>query len=541
MLISCNGNEVQVTKNLYEALRRLRRESEERTLWIDALCINQSDIAERNSQVGIMSNIYRCAPQGVVVWLGEEDTPIDQGMTLLKELGLVGQNLLELHDTKSIWEEMGRINISSFEVEACTQIRSILARPWFNRIWVVQEIALPRVAVIQCGKYQLDWLDMESALEIISRIGYGYYLGNLECGILYLSVYRRLHNENRDRVDMRKNSMKIESLLIENRWRQATEPVDMVYSLLGLAEDVAPATQDGMVIPIDYSSDIYKIFIGVATTHIKHYDTLLLLSAAGLDESWDPKFPTWCPNWSAKRNYRPIMEGSSFVQYNASMGENAGATIDSNNLTIKGLAYDKIVETGQSYGEMAFGELMFAWRALAEKHKLFSKTDSTAFRLTISVCEKQQSELESKQAEEIFWKWWRFICEGEDIHTVMATVDGEDASAEGEFDFTTNSTVLGFQANVAMICEHRRLIITENGHLGLAPFPAKVGDLVVIANGSIVPLILRRSEEAPAEVKDAVVHEGHDEKYILVGDAYVAGIMFGEGYDETRIREFVLN
>jgi len=61
-----------VTPNLYLALKRLRNPSQPRLLWIDAICINQRNILERNHQVHIMSKIYSQARR-VIVWLGEED------------------------------------------------------------------------------------------------------------------------------------------------------------------------------------------------------------------------------------------------------------------------------------------------------------------------------------------------------------------------------------------------------------------------------------------------------------------------------------
>ena len=68
----------QVTKNLEAALRNLRHrlihgtKSNDRVLWIDAICINQTDIQERNVQVRRMLDIYKSATR-VVIWLGEGD------------------------------------------------------------------------------------------------------------------------------------------------------------------------------------------------------------------------------------------------------------------------------------------------------------------------------------------------------------------------------------------------------------------------------------------------------------------------------------
>jgi hypothetical protein len=70
--ILVNNTVMSVTRSLYVALAYLRRSDQCRTLWIDALCINQSNVPERNQQVGMMGEIYASATQ-VLVWLGEED------------------------------------------------------------------------------------------------------------------------------------------------------------------------------------------------------------------------------------------------------------------------------------------------------------------------------------------------------------------------------------------------------------------------------------------------------------------------------------
>jgi hypothetical protein len=71
--ISCDKKTLFITANCEAALRRLRRKSESRTLWVDSICINQSSIVERNEQVKMMADVYAMAEQ-VIVWLGEDRT-----------------------------------------------------------------------------------------------------------------------------------------------------------------------------------------------------------------------------------------------------------------------------------------------------------------------------------------------------------------------------------------------------------------------------------------------------------------------------------
>ncbi|KAI2488503.1 heterokaryon incompatibility protein [Pyrenophora tritici-repentis] len=77
---------VKVTKNLYEAMMALGPRKEPLVIWIDALCINQSDDNEKSWQVGLMADIYRRVHK-VVAWLGPADDDSNQVIDYLNSLG----------------------------------------------------------------------------------------------------------------------------------------------------------------------------------------------------------------------------------------------------------------------------------------------------------------------------------------------------------------------------------------------------------------------------------------------------------------------
>lgn len=86
--IELNGAAFQISIELELAIRRLRYTNSARTLWIDAICINQTDTRERNAQVGLMRNIYRDAGR-VVVWLGDESDSSRRALRFLKEMAIL--------------------------------------------------------------------------------------------------------------------------------------------------------------------------------------------------------------------------------------------------------------------------------------------------------------------------------------------------------------------------------------------------------------------------------------------------------------------
>ncbi|KAF2263611.1 heterokaryon incompatibility, partial [Lojkania enalia] len=117
--VTVNDCSQVITENLDIALRHLRLKSEPRTLWIDAVCINQEDVAERNYQVSLMGSIYSKASH-VVVFLGPE----------ADKSGFVMDCIASRYAEDS--------HMPYFIYYA----NKLAERPWFTRVWVVQEVAL---------------------------------------------------------------------------------------------------------------------------------------------------------------------------------------------------------------------------------------------------------------------------------------------------------------------------------------------------------------------------------------------------------------
>lgn len=85
--LQCNGMPFLVTRNSYSALKRLRRPHKQLQLWVDAMCINQYDTAERNSQVSMMRHIYADAEQ-VDVWLGSGSESTQAAAHLIETMAM---------------------------------------------------------------------------------------------------------------------------------------------------------------------------------------------------------------------------------------------------------------------------------------------------------------------------------------------------------------------------------------------------------------------------------------------------------------------
>ncbi|PMD28865.1 heterokaryon incompatibility, partial [Hyaloscypha variabilis F] len=128
--ITLNDTEVRVTTNLLAALQRLSQKPRGTYFWIDALCINQRSTEEKNYQVPLMRNIYQQA-ECVLMWLGKEADNSHLAMSMIETWAAVLENIKD-----------------SFNKPSWTAMRYFFERPYWRRIWIVQEVVLSRHAVL---------------------------------------------------------------------------------------------------------------------------------------------------------------------------------------------------------------------------------------------------------------------------------------------------------------------------------------------------------------------------------------------------------
>lgn len=213
--ININGHEVEIRENLYWALFNLRRRMSQRLFWIDAICVNQDDLEERNRQVSLMAFIYSRA-QTVLVWLGRPTmTPSEMNMyqTKLRE-------------------------------ELIYKLRDV---DYWRRVWIVQEIGLARkISCFYEFRAQTIVEDWESFMmtmgERVSRAR------EEEKSMLPLKLRR--HREGRH------GDLNILERLLESfADAECQEPRDKIYGFLGLAHDCQDKS-----LKVDYSKSFFDLY-----------------------------------------------------------------------------------------------------------------------------------------------------------------------------------------------------------------------------------------------------------------------------------------
>lgn len=134
--ILVNDKIVTVSQGVDTALRNLRRADAARVLWIDALCIDQGNIYERSQQVQLMRFIYNSAAR-VLVWLGSVNESTNRAMQLIRSMN---EN-----------REPGPFGVLR-HMREMIHVVQIFERPWFSRVWIIQEIAMAKIeSLVGCG------------------------------------------------------------------------------------------------------------------------------------------------------------------------------------------------------------------------------------------------------------------------------------------------------------------------------------------------------------------------------------------------------
>jgi ankyrin repeat protein len=275
-----NGSKLPVTQNLYLALQYLRFKDGDRILWIDSLCIDQANDAEKGHQVQQMGNIYHRA-ECVVIWLGPatyETNVLMDSMKLLEE-----ESIDYSRNSWTFWYQAWRniwTNIQpklrsvhlDLEVRQRNGLESLFGRSWFSRIWIVQEVANAHAAIVVCG---VKYVSARTFALVPSLMG---IKPDPHCqSILDImpgwSREESWWSQKRD----------LHTLLIKFSRSHASEPLDKIYALLGLSSDAC----DSDLLRADYSKPVPVIIVDTALFLLRDPE----LRHTGFQSRWNiPRF-----------------------------------------------------------------------------------------------------------------------------------------------------------------------------------------------------------------------------------------------------------
>jgi hypothetical protein len=303
-----DGMQVYITENLDRALRYLRYETRERMLWADAACINQKDNEEKAIQIPLMVQIFRGARR-VMAWLdpGGDTTVEQKGMRLLDRISRLSNTTRTDRSYKHFSTVLQFLNL-----------------PWFNRLWIVQEVVFNVEVCLICGEVELPFSRLVSALSIIKRQDSWHELGGeakseaiVEIGRLW-NIYSLFRENNTEEETDVRGETQILPLLEKFGLYECTDPRDRIFALCSMANDVRPIgdwgetdvsylkyfstmTEDDPIrIDVNYSLGVGETYEAFALACLMEATSATLIWTALLTRRHSPppiNWPSWVPDW----------------------------------------------------------------------------------------------------------------------------------------------------------------------------------------------------------------------------------------------------
>ncbi|KAF2830871.1 HET-domain-containing protein [Ophiobolus disseminans] len=486
---------LNVRTNLMTALRYLRLPDSPRVLWIDAVCIDQSNLTEKGQEVGRMGQIYNKASR-VVVWLGPEDESTPLALDIIQRISAGVQltwNHRGIHCTlpgseAQVLEQ--RPEDSALTPEHWMALSKFLRRPWFSRLWIRQEVQLASEVRVLCGTSEVDWESLEKMSIFVEHKMDRKYI-DVEEILFCRSLFRYMGSDSLTYTLHRSSLCKY------------FDPRDLIYANLSTSTAMA-----ALHIAPDYSLTPAQVYKDMTLRYISHFQTLDILRSCDL-ETCPPGFSSFVPDYAT-----PKSESRLFAVHAHAGSRQSYVETGDGGIVVKGVNVDVVCKVSPARKPLAVrthagdnhADIIATYRAwepvgLMESPYPLGGTLLDAFVLLLSNGFCKDAYYDGHLPT---------FAESRDTFTACVW-SGSDAELR---------TQPSYRAYVKELISDRRgevFFTTEKGYLGVSPASVKAGDVVAVLLGASVPIVLR-----PQRTLDA-------RKYQIVGPCYIQGLMFGEG------------
>ncbi|KXS99040.1 hypothetical protein AC578_6948 [Pseudocercospora eumusae] len=320
-----------ITRSVHDALQRIRCNNRDRYLWVDAVCINQENDAEKSQQVSKMLTIFKKASR-VIIWLGEvgEHTKlVEEYFSRAASSSTTIRNVHTRPDNAEDRESNHSTLCDQHASKVIGGINDLLHRDWYDRAWIKQEIWAAREPTMICGNFQLpkDLLGTgpSSKLEMLAlrasnihrpRLQQIYTrMKHLQTSLVSASPQLLLRAEQSDiRNPLLQNEEKFALDLINVLRRsvgsKCTDHRDHIYAFIGMSTAPKASKSSGKPdhpLRIDYSRSACEVFRDVALYFIMRERDLsvLYLDATYAADVDGTRLPSWVPDW--RQPTQPMM------------------------------------------------------------------------------------------------------------------------------------------------------------------------------------------------------------------------------------------
>lgn len=534
------GQQFPVTENLSAYLHHASRDPLVRSLhekglkfriWIDALCIDQDNMTERNAQVLRMRDIYSLSVV-VIVWLGEEG---EHTKVAMNRMSHVADSTWKTKGKRPSEDPEGYQEISKAlvnhpqtpeEISIQTGIADIYERAYWARTWIIQEVAASKKARFFCGTLELFARDLYEYITagvlhsvtsepdiLLTKEAFSPALSRVA-----LTVFRvKINLED-------KWATRLENLLEISSNHLAKDPRDKVYGLLGVSSDF----NTGVIVP-DYKLPVRDVYINTVLAVIQKYQNLTILNQCIPKKASTLNLPSWVPDWSGPQTseveaeyldvYVEDIDRPANYVYHASQD----LTLDSHPwsidiphgiLSLSGICFDSIVETsdvmdfynGDTW-ETALEKMKPTLTKLGDSYSQTGEPIDRAFRRTAVAdfgVETGRAGSERRGSQMIF------------------PTDDPVVDDNGE-EWTYKDVSRAFLRS----CHKKRFAVTQRGLMGLVRDETEPGDHLAILIGGPVVYVMRSVQPTPRQSRQST-RPGQEPSYNLMGEAYFHGVMDGE-------------
>ncbi|KAI2620753.1 heterokaryon incompatibility protein-domain-containing protein [Hypomontagnella submonticulosa] len=541
--ITVNGNPMDATINLAMALRQLRAfhnspnkklpyRSADTYLWIDAICINQTDIEEKNFQVPLMADIYSSATH-VVIWLGAGNQGTDRFMDWAQSSWKAPT--ISFTRPEYVLDKPASVDLYWLSL-------TILLRNWFSRIWIVQEaIRAKKDPLVICGSKTISLAHLAECLRAIAT-DHGWIRFSPPSPKIkpYLKEHIKDFEDpgdaiqqflvNRTRLDglisMRSSPSTrwlyatLEQALLDTMHHEATNTRDKVYGLLGIINEKSRSR-----VEVDYNLEPWQICLQAIAANCKESGFLVVAISQRHRAKLDlgSSRPSWLPDFTQKPDYfSRLFELPRFWKHWRAP-HYVKISPDHRVLTIPGTVIDtvqtrKLLDFDPYDGQKDLQEIESIARtaqavALSADHPLSSLRRDLDVEIWRVLLLNSSVLLLGKHPEDAkidtYRSLYKFLVQGnpQDRPRRPTNLD-----ALSDWYWTDEAALAFFAKEMYRLTHNLSFVVTSAGFLGIGPRELESGDTIAILDGTNFLVALR-----PRSNTDQREH-------IILGPVFLMGI-----------------
>ncbi|PIA94483.1 hypothetical protein CB0940_08553 [Cercospora beticola] len=537
--IILNGKIFMVPRSTDQVLRRVSDRENVRTVWIDAVCINQADLQERAQQVTLMDQVYFFTTGGIV-YLGQGEQGSAQAIANLEDLAREVKEIAKTpYEEGMLFRPRGSFAIApdtsrlhvNLDVDALTKF---LALPWLRRVWVIQEAVLPAQSECLLGdsKISIDTVLTGCAWLMYHRTHLPSALRN-NLGLLATQSMwssKCVRDSVIATLDDRRNIMSsgepLGILVLNIRGSSTSDERDRVFGLLGLAAKKRPLPE---LIRPDYTKSLAEVMRD-ATRYFISVEALLgffvvpCISHRRREDVTDPDWPSWVPRIHRTDQSR---DPAALPAYSMNTTSEAVISCDANVLRLKGYEVGVVGFTSDILFESGLGATN-TQQALSSIHKFVDITNSsnTALRRTLLADVNFALERCSEASYADYDTLLAYLFQSQ---TQAFNPQDISLSSLGEVDANSQDAgmrISRFLIAMARACKDRKFARTWRGHYALVPKVCEPRDVIVMIPGCRTPVVLGQLWSEDDEERQL--------GFVMLGECYLDGHMWPEDIERVK-------